>query len=152
MNKNNKISIVYFSSPSEMTRKFVEKLGFENYRIPLKPNEPELLIKENCYYVLATPTLGGGNDNNKKNAVPKQVIKFLNNEKNRKYCIGIIASGNMNFGKSYGLAGHIISKKLNVPLLAKFELSGLPEEDTKIKEIIKENWNNLIKNRKNENI
>lgn len=146
MDKNKKINIVYFSSPSGMTKKFVEKLGFVNYRIPLYAKDPELIIDD--YHILATPTLGGGNAENKKNAVPKQIIRFLNNENNRKYCIGVIASGNTNFGASFVIGGKIVANKLQVPLLGTFELSGLPGEDAKIKKIIEENWEKLIKMQK----
>ena len=47
-------------------------------------------------YVLLTPTYGGGTIDK---AVPVQVKRFLNDERNRSGIIGVIASGNTNFGE-----------------------------------------------------
>ncbi len=71
-------SLVYFSSVSENTHRFVEKLGLPAQRIPLTPGEPPLRVIEP--YVLVLPTYGGGKEGG---AVPRQVVKFLNDEHNR---------------------------------------------------------------------
>lgn len=146
MNNKENILIVYFSSPTGMTRKFVEKLGFEAKEIPLRPKEPELLLDKDQYYILATPTMGGGNAVNKKNAVPKQVLKFLKNETNRNNCIGVLGSGNTNFGRFYLLAPKMISNKLKVPFLGGFELAGMPGDAEEYREKIEKNWGKLLKN------
>ena len=99
--------VVYFSSATGNTRRFVEKLGLPAARIPLRPKDEPLRVREE--YVLIVPTYGGGNI---KGAVPKQVIKFLNNPENRALCRGVISSGNTNFGKAYCIAGDIIAAKL----------------------------------------
>ena len=78
-------SVVYFSSATGNTRRFVEKLGLPAARIPLRPKDEPLRVREE--YVLIVPTYGGGNI---KGAVPKQVIKFLNNPENRALCRGVI--------------------------------------------------------------
>ena len=72
--------VVYFSSVSENTKRFVEKLGIPSYRIPLQLSEASAYTHDRDA-VLITPTYGGGNDGS---TVPKQVIKFLNNPENRK--------------------------------------------------------------------
>jgi protein involved in ribonucleotide reduction len=69
--------LVYFSSVSGNTARFVEKLGQDADRIPLLPSEP--FLHADGPYVLVLPTYGGGNGHG---AVPKQVIKFLNDEHN----------------------------------------------------------------------
>ena len=79
--------LVYFSSATGNTKRFVEKLGFRNKRIPLRPRDEFLYVNEP--YVIVVPTYGGGNI---KGAVPKQVIKFLNEKSNRDHCVGVIAS------------------------------------------------------------
>jgi len=61
-------------------------------------------------------------------AVPKQVIRFLNAPTRRARIVGVIASGNRNFGATYALAGRIIATKCNVPLLYRFELAGTPTD------------------------
>lgn len=115
--------IVYFSSVSEFTHRFVQKLGLPAVRIPLSGSEAGLLSVSEPY-VLITPTYGA----DRKGYVPKQVIRFLNTEENRIGCKGVVASGNTNFGEEFCLAGPILSHKLGVPLLHTFELAGMPED------------------------
>lgn len=125
------MEIVYFSNVSNNTHRFVEKLGLPAHRIPVTAGDPALHITEP--YILITPTYGGGNDGG---AVPKQVIKFLNDEGNRSLIRGVISAGNTNFGHTYCLAGTIISEKCQVPLLHKFELLGTPEDVDAVKSIL----------------
>ena len=126
---------MYFSSTSENTHRFVGKLGFRSARIPLRPKEAPLAVDEE--YVLLVPTYGGGSV---KGAVPKQVIKFLNDSHNRSLCRGVISSGNTNFGEAYCLAGDIIASKLNVPLLDRYELLGTPTDVVRVKEGLEDFW------------
>ena len=129
--------IVYFSSASENTKRFVEKLGIKASRIPLFSKEVEN-FKVKSDSILVVPTYGGGED---KRAVPIQVIKFLNNPKNRNHIAGVIALGNTNFGETYCIAGDIISEKLQVPLLYRVEILGTPDDVIEVKERIKKLWN-----------
>ncbi|MEN9713738.1 MAG: hypothetical protein RLZZ164_402, partial [Actinomycetota bacterium] len=87
--------------------------------------------------VLVVPTYGSGEE---KTTVPKQVIKFLNNPDNRKHIKGVVATGNTNFGSSYGLAGDIVSQKLGVPLIQRIEIMGTPEDITQLKERLNQLW------------
>jgi protein involved in ribonucleotide reduction len=113
--------IVYYSSRSENTHRFVEKLGLRAARIPL--GAEDIHIREP--YVLISPTYCGDGG---KGAVPKQVIRFLNEAENRSNICGVIAAGNSNFGETYGLAGDVISQKCRVPYLYRFELLGTTED------------------------
>jgi len=115
--------LVYFSSVSGNTARFVTKLGRPADRIPLYAREPSLQAVEP--YVLVLPTYGGGND---RGAVPKQVIAFLNDEHNRSLIRGVIVGGNTNFGVAYGIAGDIVAQKCHVPVLYRFELFGTPDD------------------------
>lgn len=137
-----KIHVVYFSSLSNNTHRFIQKLEVLNSRIPHDLEEEILVDKD---YVLITPTYSGGGDI-KEGAVPKQVIKFLNNKQNRNFCRGVIASGNTNFGDTFAIAGPILSKKLNVPLLFQFELLGTHNDVTTIKKILVDFWEKEHKN------
>jgi protein involved in ribonucleotide reduction len=120
---------VYFSSTTENTSRFVEKLDVPAVRIPLlAADAAEFTVEED--FVLVTPTYGNGR-------VPPQVVKFLNLEQNRVRCIGVIGSGNRNFFEDFAKAGDIISAKLQVPLLYRFELAGTPEDITKTQEGLK---------------
>lgn len=120
--------VVYFSSATENTHRFVNKLGFPSARIPLRANDEPLEVNEP--YVLVCPTYGGGVAISGENSrpVPIQVIKFLNNEHNRSYIRAVIAGGNSNFGADFGKAGDIISAKCKVPYVYRFELMGNDED------------------------
>lgn len=88
-------------------------------------------------FVLICPTYA---DNEGRGAVPKQVIRFLNNPQNRTFLMGVIAGGNTNFGEYYGYAGDVISKKCQVPLLYRFELRGTPKDVRCVQEGIEKLW------------
>ena len=130
--------IVYFSSTTNNTKRFVDKVGFPSQRIPLRANEEPLQVEEE--YVLVVPTYGGGN---MRGAVPKQVIKFLNDEHNRSLIRGVISGGNTNFGTAYCVAGDIISAKCHVPHMYKFELLGTPQDAEKVHEGLEKFWQQL---------
>lgn len=118
------MNLVYFSSVSENTHRFVAKLGVPATRIPLRPADTPVLATEPYY--LVTPTYGGGS---RKGAdVPVQVIRFLNEESNRKLLRGVIACGNTNFGSDFCRAGDVISAKCGVPVLYRLELLGTSED------------------------
>lgn len=128
-------NLVYFSSVSGNTKRFVEKLGIPALRIPLYPQEEPLVVDEE--FVLVVPTYGGGNG---RGAVPKQVIKFLNDERNRKHIRGVIGAGNTNFGEAFCLAGDIVSAKCQVPHMYKFELFGTPRDVMRVHDGLEEFW------------
>lgn len=126
--------VVYFSSTTENTRRFVDKLGFPSARIPLHKTDAELVVNEP--YVLVCPTYGGGASISHQNCrpVPAQVIRFLNNEHNRALIRAVIAGGNSNFGADFGKAGEVISAKCHVPYVYRFELLGNDEDVTVCRE------------------
>src|SRR3569833_797052 len=76
--------LVYFSSVSENTHRFVQKLGVPAIRIPLHER-----IEVHQPYILLLPTYGRGRGDTPhleaKGYVPKQVIRFLNNPHNRSH-------------------------------------------------------------------
>lgn len=123
------IDVVYFSSVSKQTERFVEKLGLDRvHKIPLTKGDGDLVV--NRPYILITPTYGAGNGHR---PVPPQVVRFLNNKSNRELLRGVVGGGNRNYGKFYGYASDMIAQKCNVPLLGKFEVFGLPGEAEDIK-------------------
>ncbi|EWS81048.1 class Ib ribonucleoside-diphosphate reductase assembly flavoprotein NrdI [Brachybacterium phenoliresistens] len=128
-------TLVYFSSVSENTKRFVEKLGVPAHRIPLRPTEEPLVMDEE--FILMTPTYGGGDG---RGAVPKQVIKFLNDERNRRLIRGVISGGNTNFGDSYCIAGDIVAAKCHVPHMYRFELLGTRRDVQQVTRGLEEFW------------
>ncbi len=131
--------LVYFSSVSGNTARFIEKLGMPARRIPIHSSDGLLRIDEP--YVLVTPTYGGGQGKGEeKGAVPKQVIRFLNDEANRSLLRGVISAGNSNFGESFCLAGEIISRKCRVPHLYRIEVFGTPEDVDRVSGGLEDWW------------
>ena len=123
--------IVYFSSATENTKKFVDKLDLPNVRIPLRKEDEPLIVNEP--YCLIVPTYGGGASMSHQNSRPvrPQIIRFLNNEHNRSLIRCVVSGGNTNFGADYGKAGEIISAKCKVPYVYRYELLGT-EEDVRV--------------------
>ena len=83
--------VVYFSSVTDNTHRFVQKLDLPNVRIPLRLKDEPLIVNEP--YVLVCPTYGGGVSLTGENSrpVPRQVIRFLNNEHNRSFIRAVVA-------------------------------------------------------------
>ena len=133
------VRVVYFSSVSENTHRFVQKLGLPSVRIPLRGR-----IEVADPYVLILPTYGGGRANGPDpdagGYVPKQVIAFLNNEHNRSLIRGVIAAGNSNFGAEFCYAGDVVSRKCGVPYLYRFELMGTPEDVEAVRAGLADFW------------
>jgi protein involved in ribonucleotide reduction len=130
--------LIYFSSTSENTKRFVAKLGIDAARIPLHARESPLVASEP--YVLVVPTYGGTGG---EGSVPRQVIRFLNDPRNRQQLRGVIGAGNTNFGDNYCMAGDIIAAKCQVPHLYRFELMGTPEDVSRVQQGLEEFWTRL---------
>jgi len=119
--------LLYFSSASGNTARFVARLGRQAGRIAISPKAA--LPDFPADYVLICPTFADGEG---RGAVPKQVIRFLNDPARRAGLRGVIGSGNRNFGATYALAGRLIAKKCNVPLLYTFELAGTENDIARV--------------------
>jgi protein involved in ribonucleotide reduction len=135
--------LIYFSSASENTSRFVSKLGRDSARIPLYSRDAPLLATRP--FVLVVPTYGGTGG---EGSVPKQVIRFLNNPQNRQLLRGVIGAGNTNFGDNYCLAGDIIAAKCGVPHLYRFELMGTPEDVARVNNGLDTFWTRLSQTQK----
>jgi protein involved in ribonucleotide reduction len=110
--------VIYYSSLTGNTRRFVKKTGLPAVEIKrgIKAIEP---------FVIVTYTIGFGQ-------VPQIVDEFL--KQNGDLLRGVAVSGNRNWGDSYGKAGDIIANKYDVPLLLKFELAGADDDVKTFKE------------------
>ncbi|MDX1743021.1 MAG: class Ib ribonucleoside-diphosphate reductase assembly flavoprotein NrdI [Ruegeria sp.] len=119
--------MVYFSSKSGNTHRFVTRLGLNALRIPMQMDQ---MPHPKRPFVLICPTYADGEG---RGAVPKQVIRFLNDPDRRAGIAGVIGTGNRNFGATYALAGRIIAQKCNVPLLYSFELAGTETDIARVR-------------------
>lgn len=127
--------LVYFSSGSGNTARFVERLGLPATRLPLRGDAAlPVMIGP---FVLICPTYADGAG---RGAVPKPVIRFLNVEINRSHLRGVIASGNRNFGNTFAMAGHVIARKCNVPVLYRFELAGTDTDIARVRDGLQTFW------------
>lgn len=120
--------LIYFSSGSGNTRRFIEKLDLPAKRVPIRSRET--LPDIGRPFVLVCPTYADGEG---RGAVPKQVIRLLNDPARRRLLRGVIASGNRNFGATFALAGDVIARKCNVPVLYRFELAGFDTDIARVR-------------------
>lgn len=133
--------LVYFSSVSENTHRFVEKLGLPAEQVSRIPLHGHIEVDEP--YVLMMPTYGGVRTRRSGRSgghVPKQVIAFLNNEHNRSLIRGVIAAGNTNFGAEFAYAGNVVSRKCGVPYLYRFELMGTSDDVEAVRAGLEKFW------------
>ena len=128
--------VVYFSNVSENTKRFVEKLELNSIRVPIKWDDKNPLVVTRDF-VLVTPSYGGGAEGK---TVPRQVVKFLNLEENRKFLRGIVGTGNTNFGAHYCGAAETISAKTGAPLLYRVEITGTPDDVIEVRERLDRLW------------
>ncbi|MBL4916826.1 class Ib ribonucleoside-diphosphate reductase assembly flavoprotein NrdI [Szabonella alba] len=127
--------LVYFSSASGNTARMVARLGVPALRIPIRPDEEMPCPVQP--YVLICPTFADGEG---RGAVPKPVIRFLNDPARRALLRGVIAGGNRNFGATFAMAGDVIARKCTVPLLFRFELAGSETDIARIRSGLNEFW------------
>ena len=122
--------IVYWSSNSGGTRRVAEALN---------TNTVELSGYDGTSpYVLLTPTY----DQPRGGFTPKPVQQFL--EEHAHLMVGVIGSGNRNFGDHYCQAAHDISEQFNVPVLWRIEIMGSQEDLTVVDSGMREHWGRLL--------
>ena len=127
--------IAFYSSASGNTARFVESLSLKSVRIESDMESEAPILT--CPYILICPTYS---DCHGKGAVPKAVIKMLNNITNRQNLRGVIGAGNRNFGPYFAQAGRIIAEKCNVPLLYCIELAGTQRDVAVVRNGLKHLW------------
>ena len=127
--------LVYFSSRSGNTARFVEKLGLPATRLPI--GAKDTLPRITQPFVLICPTYADGEG---RGAVAKPVIRFLNDPATRNLLRGVIAAGNRNFGDTFAMAGQVIAAKCNVPVLYRFELAGTDTDIARVRDGLHSFW------------
>lgn len=114
---------VFYSSKTGNTARLLSNAGLDGLRIPKTAEELQPDITEP--FVLLTPSFG---DASGKGAVPKAVIRFLNDPQHRQWLRGVVACGDRNFGAAFAQAGDVIARKCQVPLLLRVEMAGTPSD------------------------
>ena len=123
MLKNKQIQLVYYSLTGNIEH-ILKKTLYYTLAIKVASN---LTMEKN--FILFTPSIGFGE-------VPYEVNSFI--KKNYSYCVGLIGSGNKNWGDNYCKAVKTLQNQYKIPILATFELSGSLQDI--------ENINNIISN------
>lgn len=111
--------VYFYSSKSGMTKQFALALGRPVF--DLSDRSVRLSVPDGPW-VLLTPSYKTGNENN--DTIPEPVKRFLKDPAVRRKMIGVMGSGNRNFGRHYQAAAHDIAKRSGRPMLFEFELQG----------------------------
>lgn len=127
--------LVYYSSASGNTQRFITKLGLPALRIPISVEQPLPEITEP--FVLVCPTYADGHG---RGAVPQEVIRLLKHPLARKNIKGVIGSGNRNFGHLFACSGKVVARNCQVPLLYQFELAGTDKELREVSGRLQQFW------------
>lgn len=115
------VPVYFYSSASGMVRDFALRLGRPVHdladrevrtRVPAGP------------WVLLTPSYKTGSSAN--DTVPEPVRRFLADPVTRRHMVGVMGSGNRNFGEHYQAAARELARRSGRPVLLEFELQGTP--------------------------
>lgn len=115
--------IYYYSSSSGLVRTFAERLERPVFNLAEREHRRS---EVDGPWVLLTPSYKTGNDRN--DTIPEGVRRFLRSEHNRRELVGVMGSGNRNFGRYYQMAARHIARVSHRPMLFEFELAGTPED------------------------
>lgn len=113
--------IYYYSSASGLVRTFAERLDRPVYHLAEREHR---LSEADGPWVLLTPSYKTGNDSN--DTIPEGVRRFLRSAVNRRRLVGVMGSGNRNFGRHYQMAAREVARRSGRPVLFEFELAGTP--------------------------
>lgn len=116
------MKFVYFSLTGN-TKKIAEKLNL----FPIEEIKENLIIDDK--YILIASSIGFGQ-------VQEEVKAFLKN--NNQKMVGVIGSGNRNWGQGYCKAAKTISNDYNVKYLASIEMAGTSHQIEECKKNILE--------------
>jgi protein involved in ribonucleotide reduction len=125
------ISVYYYSSKSGMVKLFAERLGRPVYHLgdrDIRRSVPD------GPWVLVTPSYKTGNPDN--DTIPEPVRRFLQSPVTRRKLVGVMGSGNRNFGEHYQAACHQIAMASGRPVLFEFELQGTQWDVEEAREIL----------------
>jgi protein involved in ribonucleotide reduction len=113
--------VYYYSSASGLVRSFAQRLDRPVH--DLARREVRLSEAEGPW-VLLTPSYKTGNEAN--DTIPEAVRRFLRSPVNRRRMVGVMGSGNRNFGRYYQHAARDVAARSHRPVLFEFEIAGTP--------------------------
>ncbi len=104
--------LIAYMSRTGNVRRFAGKLDMRTAEI-----DEGAVIHEP--FIFVTYTTGFGE-------APAEALRFLRS--NARYLRGVAASGNRNWGACFAKSADLIASLYQVPVIAKFELSGTPRD------------------------
>lgn len=107
---------IYYDSRTGNVERFVRKITAQTGWQCLKITD-QLLASVPGHLITYTTKIGH---------VPESTERFM--QVNLSSILSVSSSGNMNWGTNFGLAADKIAAKYGIPLLLKFELSGLERD------------------------
>ncbi|RXR23852.1 class Ib ribonucleoside-diphosphate reductase assembly flavoprotein NrdI [Oerskovia turbata] len=125
--------VYYYSSASGMVRSFALRLGREVFDLgdrAVRRSVPE------GPWVLLTPSYTTGNVDN--DTIPEPVRRFLVHPVARRRLVGVMGSGNRNFGEHYQAACRQIARASGRPVLFEFELQGTTWDVEEARRVLEE--------------
>ena len=121
------LPVYFFSSTSNLIRRFASNLHATDGRPVRDLSERTVRSSEAPGpWILLTPSYKAGNDAHA--TLPAAVRAFLRSPANRRRLVGIIGSGNRNFGDHYQAAARELARVSGRPVVFEFELAGTPED------------------------
>jgi ribonucleoside-diphosphate reductase protein NrdI len=115
--------VIVVDSMTGMGLKFAAKLGYPFFPIDA------YVYQDGHQVLLITRSVNFGD-------ITEPTRRFLDQFANQ--TIGMLVSGNRNWGKNYGAAGDKIQLEYKIPLILKFEGMGFPHEVAQVKNWLKE--------------
>jgi protein involved in ribonucleotide reduction len=125
--------VYYYSSTSGLVRSFAERLGRPVFNLAEREHRQS---EVDGPWVLLTPSYKTGNESN--DTVPEGVHRFLRSAHNRRLMVGVMGSGNRNFGRYYQMAARLVARRSGRPVLFEFELAGTPWDVEECRRILGE--------------
>ena len=96
-------------------------------------------------YVLMTPTYAGHPD--KGGYLPSAVKHWLSGQAEQRYLVGVIGTGDINWGEEFCAAADEISRTHDVPVLHRIDRWGNEDDYTTINEGLDKHWAELCRQR-----
>lgn len=120
--------LIVYCSMTGNVRAFVKKLNKLNESIAtLELKNGKEVVSEK--YLLITHTTGKGE-------IPPKLVEFLKNINNTEKCLGVVGSGNKNWGLNYCKGAYLASIIVAKPVYHTFELKGNEGDVKKVGTII----------------
>lgn len=120
---NNKKPLIVFKSITGNVRNFVKRTGLESFEID---NDNIYSFNSTGNFVLIVPTY--------ESVMLEDLEDFM--EDNSDKCVGLVGSGNYNFGNDYIFTAKNLSDKYNIPVIFHFENRGNKKDTEDFNKII----------------